>query len=57
VVNAQAYQPDDGAESIADGHLAPLLKDGELQVGEEVADQSGALHAQWCEAVGCGHGS
>lgn len=55
VVHAEADEPDDVALGIAEDELAALVDNGEVEVGEEVTHESGALHAYGTEAVTLTH--
>ena len=51
IVGTEAYYPKDSAGGIVDYQLTALFKEGELLVGQEIADQLAALHAKGGETV------
>ena len=51
VVGAPADKPDDHTRGILNDPLATAVDDGALDVGEIVADEFAALHAEGGEAV------
>ena len=51
IVRTEAYYPEDPAGGIEDYQLTALFKEGELLVGQEIADQLTALHAKGGETV------
>lgn len=57
VVHAEADEPDDVAQGIAEDELAALVDDGKVEVGEEITYQTGALHAEGTETVALTNGA
>jgi hypothetical protein len=51
IVGTEAYYPEDSIGGIEDYQLTALFKEGELLVGQEIADQLTALHAKGGETV------